>query len=274
MYDDFDDIEEWYQPERYRPDDYFLQAKEEIKFLYEKDREVIFYIRQLQVKLEKKYFHWVTYNAIESLIKESYLRPISIPVSTFGTPIQFLVHYTNRYAKRTINELTKIIEEYSHDHITRSCGHRAEDLFALALASHGFLPTQKKVKEYKGKRWTKTGHNLDHIFEKDKVVYGSEIKNTLGYIEKEELEIKLEMCHTFHIRPLFILRYAPKTYIEMIREAGGYAMIFECQIYELSQVDLVQKIKTKLGLPVDCPQAIPEGIILRFNKWHTKSVKM
>lgn len=113
MYDDFEDREEWYQPEQYEPDKYFLQAKEEIKSLYEKDKENIFYIRQLQVKFEKKYFHWVTYNAIGSLIKESYIKPISIPVSTFGTPIQFLTHYTNRYPKRDIKELTKIIQEYS-----------------------------------------------------------------------------------------------------------------------------------------------------------------
>lgn len=234
MYEDFEDIEEWYQPEQYGPDKYFLQAKEEIKSLYETDKENVFYIRQLQVKFEKDYFHWLTYNVLESLKKEGYLKPISVELSILGTPVQFLIHHSNRYPKRDINELAKIIDEYSQEQITRSCGHRAEDLFALALATHGFLPVQKKVKDYNGRSWTRTNHDLDYIFKKDNIAYGVEIKNTLGYIEKEELEVKLELCQKLGVKPLFILRFAPKTYNNMIIEAGGYAMIFECQIYELS----------------------------------------
>jgi len=92
----------------------------------------------------------------------------------------------------------------------------------------------------------------------------------LGYIDKEELEIKLEMCDFFGIKPLFIMRYSPKTYNRMIYEQGGFALIFETQIYELSQEKLVQKLKDILGLPVICSKAIPDGIIDRFEKWHNQ----
>ena len=269
--DYIDDIPDWYQPENYAPDQYFLDVKEEIKRLYNSDKESIYYIRQLQVKFEKKYFHWLTYNAIESLLKEKFLVAISKPVSEFGTPIQFLAHKSNRYPKRNVNEMAKIISAYSHENITKSCGHRAEDLFALALASHGFQPKKKKVNEYNNIKWTRSKHDLDYVFERDDVSYGCEIKNTLGYIDKDELEIKLEMCKFLKIKPLFILRFAPKTYIEMIRLLKGFTMIFECQIYELSQRDLVGQIKSILGLPVDCPKSIPEGIITRFENWHNKS---
>ncbi|MBU1999432.1 MAG: hypothetical protein KKE64_08085 [Candidatus Omnitrophica bacterium] len=274
MSDGFNEIAESYKPELYKPDVFFLQAKEDIKSLYEEDRGKVFYIRQLQVKFEKKYFHWITYNAIKSLISEKYLKSVPVPVTSSGTEIQFLVHYSNRYPKRDINESTKIIVEYSQDNITRSCGHRAEDLFALALAGRRFIPVNKKVKEYKDKIWTKSDHDLDYVFEnkEDGISYGCEIKNTLGYIEKEELEIKLEICNTLSIRPLFILRYPPKTYIELVRQAGGYVMVFVCQIYELSQDKLVKKIREKIGLPVDAPKAIPEGIINRFEKWHKRSL--
>jgi hypothetical protein len=112
---------------------------------------------------------------------------------------------------------------------------------------------------------------LDYIFVIDDVEYGCEIKNTLGYIDKDELEIKLEMCSFFGVRPLFILRYAPKTYIRKINEYDGYAMLFECQIYDLSQIGLVKKIREGLGLPVDCPRAIPDGIINRFYGWHVNN---
>jgi hypothetical protein len=56
----------------------------------------------------------------------------------------------------------------------------------------------------------------------------------------------------------------------IIHGYGGYAMIFETQIYELSQEKLVQKLKGTLGLPVICSKAVPEGIIERFNKWHRR----
>ena len=164
------------------------------------------------------------------------------------------------------------IIEYSQDHITRSCGHRAEDLFCLSLAKRGFIIEGQKVKKYNGEEWTKTNHDLDFVFKKDGINYGCEIKNTLGYIEKKELDTKLEMCAFLRLRPLFILRYSPKTYNKDIIDAGGYAMIFESQIYELSQEKLVGKIRRHIGLPVLCSKAIPDGIIDRFIGWHTKKL--
>lgn len=268
-YDDFPEApEDYYEPSS--ADTYFLQAQQEIRDLYENNRESVFYIRQLQVKLEKKYYHWITNNAIIGIYKIGYLKDLRIPKAK-GTSTRFFIHKSNRYARRTINRIEKIIEEYSQDHITRSCGHRAEDLFCKALAMHGFIPMATKVREYNGKSWERTGHDLDFVFEKDGIKYGCEIKNTLGYIEKEELGIKLEMCAYLGLKPLFIIRYAPKTYINMIIHGyGGYAMIFETQIYELSQEKLVQKLKGTLGLPVICSKAVPEGIIERFNKWHRR----
>jgi len=67
------------------------------------------------------------------------------------------------------------------------------------------------------------------------------------------------------------MRYSPKTYNKMIYDYGGFALIFETQIYELSQEELVQRIKDVLGLPVICSKAIPEGIIDRFERWHIKN---
>jgi hypothetical protein len=269
-YDEFYEApEDYYEPSV--PDHYFLQAQKEIRELYEEDRESVFYIRQIQVKFEKKYYHWITNNAINGLYKICYLKDIRIPKER-GTSTRFFIHKANRYAKRKINSIEKIIEEYSQDHITRSCGHRAEDLFCTALAMRGFMPKAKKVKEYAGKKWEKTGHDLDFVFMRDGIAYGCEMKNTLGYIDKEELNIKLDMCDYFGIKPLFIMRYSPKTYIKLIYDHGGFALIFETQIYELSQEDLVKKIKDVLGLPVICSKAIPDGIIDRFEKWHNVQI--
>ena len=109
-----------------------------------------------------------------------------------------------------------VIEEYSQDNVTRGCGYRAEDLFCKALALRGFRPIKTKVKKFRGKIWKETGHDLDFIFRRDGICYGCEIKNTLGYIDKEELDIKIRMCDFFNLKPLFIMRYAPKTYNKLI----------------------------------------------------------
>jgi hypothetical protein len=239
-------------PEDYEPpsvpDAYFLGAQEEIRALYENDKESVYYIRQLQVKLEKRYFHWVTNNAMIGLLRIGYLKDLRIDREK-GTSTRYFIHRSNRWPKRRVNKLVQVIKEYSEDRITRSCGHRAEDLFCKALALRGFMPAASKVRGYNGKMWVKTNHDLDFVFNKDGVGYGCEIKNTLGYIDKDELEVKLEMCSFFGVRPLFIMRYSPKTYNKLI----------------------VERIKNVAGLPVICSKAIPDGIIDRFEKWHVKN---
>jgi len=266
-YNDFVEAQEDY--EAYRRDSYFLEVQHEIRKLYERDKKSVYYVRQMQIKFEEEYFHWITYNALNGLRSMGYLKDERIVRET-GTSTRYFIHKSNRYPKRRIREMEKIIEAYSDDTITRSCGHRAEDLFCNGLALKGFVPKAKKVSSYGGVTWDKSGHNLDFVFEKNGVAYGCEIKNMLGYIQKEELEIKLEMCEHLRLKPLFIMRGSPKTYNNMIINKGGFVMIFVSQIYELSQKKLVDCIKKDLGLPVDCPTAIPDGILERFVSWHER----
>ena len=273
MIDDYDCYEESEEYEQYLPDSYFEGAQAAIRDLYEENKNSVFYLRQLQVKFERKYFHWVTNNALIGLLKIGYLKDHRVERLN-GTSTRYFVHRSNRYPKRAINELEEVICSYSEDNITRGCGYRAEDLFCKALALRGFMPAGTKIKEYEGRRWTRTGHDLDFVFKRDRIEYGCEIKNTLGYIGKEELDIKIEMCAFFNIRPLFIMRYAPKSYIKLIYENGGFALLFETQIYELGQIELVKRIKEVTGLPVICTKSIPDGIIDRFEKWHKTKVKV
>ena len=37
--------------------------------------------------------------------------------------------------------------------------------------------------------------------------------------------------------------------------------------------ELVRDMRDVLGLPADCPRAIPAGIVDRFMRWHGKAVK-
>jgi hypothetical protein len=72
--------------------------------------------------------------------------------------------------------------------------------------------------------------------------------------------------------PVFIVRSAPKSYVHRVAEAGGFTLVFEAQVYPFGHDGLVAAIRNELGLPVDCPRAIPTGIIDRFEKWHKKKV--
>ena len=270
------DPDDFYEmPEEYdggtSPDYYFVRAQKAIREVFEEKRESVFYLRQLQVKFEGISAHWVTHHAVEGLFKLGYLREKRF-AKTSGTPTRFFYHKSYRSPLRAARRMEEVIVEYSQDHITRSCGHRAEDLFCKALSLRGFLPVAQKVNEFRGRKWEKSERDLDFVFARDGIEYGCEIKNTLGYIEKDEFNEKLEMCQFFGVRPLFIMRFSPWPYNHDIIEQGGFALLFKSQIYDLSQVALVNKIRDVLDLPVDCPRSIPDGIIDRFESWHEKNV--
>ncbi len=117
-----------------------------------------------------------------------------------------------------------------------------------ALPKVGFMPRAEDVQEWEGRRWEKTGHDLDRVIERDGVSYGVEIKNALDYIERDELVTKLAMCAELRLRPLFIMRFAPKNYIEMVRQAGGFTLLFEYQMYPPGYEDLARRLRDELGL--------------------------
>jgi hypothetical protein len=107
---------------------------------------------------------------------------------------------------------------------------------------------------------------------RDGVAYGVEIKNTLKYIPSDEFAVKLEMCRFLGLRPLFIMRFAPKSYNYQIIGAGGFSLIFKYQLYPFGQKAFADRVKEQLGLPVDCPVRISDGTIERFLKWHNASL--
>ena len=86
--------------------------------------------------------------------------------------------------------------------------------------------------------------------------------------------VKIRICELIGVKPLFIMRQSPTVYNYEIIRRGGYAMIFEAQIYAFGQKLLVEKIRKELGLTVDCPRAIPDGIIKRFMNWHNRQISM
>ena len=86
-YYDFQETPEDYQESG--PDSYFKDAQEQIREIYERDRQGVYYVRQMQIKLEKDYFHWITYNAMVGLRIIGYLTDITTKRKT-GTIKDYL----------------------------------------------------------------------------------------------------------------------------------------------------------------------------------------
>ncbi|WP_242342705.1 hypothetical protein [Anaeromyxobacter terrae] len=235
----------------------------------------VFYSRQLEVLLERKFFHWVTSRAIRELISE---RVFAVEPVKLGekTEVRFLVPKGVRYYKRIISGMAALVRRYSNSDFTRAIGLQGENLFLTGLAQRGFAVNGRDVKEYGGKKWIATKHDLDFVVARDGVAYGVEVKNTLPYIPRDELRLKVRMCEGFGIVPLMIMRSAPKSYIfeEIVRPVEGvhrgFALLFGKQIYPYGYDGFVADVVKELGLPVHAPRAVPEGDIDRFVRWHLR----
>ena len=163
--------------------------------------------------------------------------------------------------------------QFSAPAFTAGLGAQGELLFDAALPTVGFLPTGRKVRSYKEKEWRETEHDLDRVFERDGAAYGTEIKNTLKYIPRDELRVKTKMCEHLGLRPLFIVRAAPKSYINEVRLLGGFTLVFKYQLYPFGQKAFADQVRSSLQLPVDSPARIADGTVQRFLNWHLKTLE-
>jgi hypothetical protein len=141
-----------------------------------------------------------------------------------------------------------------------------------AFARNQFLLVGRESKAYGESRWSKTEHDLDLIVERDGVGYGIEVKNTLSYMNEQELRVKLGLCEHIGVRPIFVVRMLPRTWANDIIVAGGYAMILGWQLYPRAQAELAKTIREELGLPVDSPTAVAQGTMEKLLAWHRRNV--
>ncbi len=229
----------------------------------------VFYGRQIEVIFEKTYFHWITHKALKELTKEEMIAT-DLRVTPSGSKVRLYWSKRNRYPKRAAAALMKQVEEHSDPELTRTIGHHAESLFGLAAAREGFRVYGPGLRAFQGKAWYKTEHDLDWIFERDGIAWGVEIKNTWAYIDREEMKIKIELCECLGVSPLFIMRWAPKSYVEFIRQAGGFGLLYGDQLFPLGRSAAMAKLK-ELFLPVVSTVAVPDGIFRRFVKWGHES---
>ena len=95
----------------------------------------------------------------------------------------------------------------------------------------------------------------------------------LGYMDKDEFEIKRDICHTLNIKPIFVCRMLPKSWIDELADYGGFSLIIKYQLYPYYMNDLATRIRTELELPIDTPRKLETGTMQRVLKWHKKNVE-
>jgi hypothetical protein len=269
------------------------EAKAALRGYFEANSTRVFYERQLIVMFEQGrrarpylqaegFFHWITVRALNELVGEGFIRSVTLPLwervtdETIkselevleGPRIRFFWSKRARYVARQAEAVRMLVTKFSTTEFGRALGRQGEAMFDAALPTKGFLPKAWNVRAWDGRAWTETEHNLDRVFERDGIAYGTEIKNRLEYIDREEVRLKLRICGHLGLRPLFIVRMAPKSYIEQIRQAGGYTLVVEWQLYPYGTDELARRVRDALSLPVDCPARIADGTVQRFLKWH------
>lgn len=241
-------------------------AKQALMEWFNSHPDEIFYGRQIEVILEKRYFHWITHKALKELTQEGSIMSERRKTDK-GNVIRLYWSKRRRYSRRAARRLAQEVDEHSDTDLTRAIGHHAENLFGFAAARAGLRIVAQNARSHGGRTWPDTEHELDWIFERDGVGWGVEIKNTWAYIDRPEMYAKMDMCDYLGLRPLFIMRWAPKSYINVMRERNGFGLLYEDQYFPPGHTAVVENLKG-LHLPVNVVTAIVPGVFERFIHWH------
>lgn len=231
----------------------------------------MFFSRQLEVQLEGEFFHWVTNRALRELVDGGYVKREVRQLATGGT-VTLVWHRSYRYYRREAADVVALVEEYADPNIGAALGLQGEALVLEGFALNQFVTHGREARSYGGHTWTKTDHDLDFIFERDGIAYGVEVKNTLGYMPHHELAVKIELCEHIGVRPIFVARMLPKSWIKEVVDAGGFGLIMKHQLYPWAHRDLAQRVRQTFGLPVDAPRRLADGTMSRFVRWHMGNV--
>ena len=174
------------------------RVADKLRKLFDEKREAVFYSRKLEVMFEDEFFHWITSRALRQLAIEGVIRSEKRALG-LASSLNIYWHHSFRYYRRTANELVRLVGEYSDPNVGGAIGIHAELLVLEGFAKKQFLLLGRDTRSFNGRTWMDTDHDLDFIIEQGGRVYGVEVKNTLQYIEHDELTTKLSI-KSFPIR--------------------------------------------------------------------------
>lgn len=244
-------------------------ARQHLRLFFEQNTRRVFFSRQIEVQNEGRYFHWITNRAIRDLEGEGLVKSEVRKLPRAGN-VKLLWHRSFRYYKKEAARVVALVDEYANPNISEYIGLHGEIMVLEAFARFQFVTHGRGMNRFRDRVWMESDHNLDFIFERDGIAYGVEVKNTLGYMDYEEFLLKIKLCAFLNVRPVFVVRMFPKSWMYELIEAGGYGMILGFQLYPWTHKDLARHIGQELGLPIDAPRAINDGTMQKFLRWHDK----
>lgn len=248
------------------PDSVEARARAVLLTYFIDNPERVFYSRQLEVLFERQFFHWITNRALRRLIEEKHVvmeeRRLDI-----GSTIKLVWHKSYRFYKRSADGVFHLVNRYTNSATDGTLGMQGEHLVLAAFARNRFVLEGEEVNDYAGIKWTDSNHDLDFVFSRDGIGYGVEVKNTLGYLDVDEFVIKIRLARHLGIRPVFAVRALPRTWIEALARAGGFALVMGYQFYPWTHKSLADDIRGSLDLPVDTPKRIEAGTMKRLEDW-------
>jgi hypothetical protein len=228
----------------------------------------LFYSTQIETTLEREFFHWIVGKGLLELGNAQQIQ--RIPESVLNQTLNFYAHPRHRYVQRELKTNRALLSRIFDPEFTHAIGRQGELMFDAALGRAGFRAEATNASAWRGVSWQQTNHNLDRIVTRDGLAYGVEIKNTQNYISREELRTKLQVCKHLSVIPLFIMRFAPKSYMHEIHQNGGFGLLFEHQFYPWGHTILLEEVKARLGLKVHSPKDVKQGDIQRLLNWHSR----
>jgi len=110
MFEDFD--AEHTRPPGEAPDPVEIDARDLLREFFERNRQHVYFSRQLEVQNESRYFHWITNRAIRDLEAEGLILSERRNLISGGT-IKLLWHKRFRYYKREASRVVELVNEYS-----------------------------------------------------------------------------------------------------------------------------------------------------------------
>lgn len=263
------ELDDFYDDSAERPPDpKEVEARDYLRDFFEKKKAQVVFSRQLEVQLEHKYFHWITNRALRNLAFGEGLLNVEKRKLPRAGYVTLYWHKSFRYYKRAANHVAQVIDEYANPENSDAIGRYAELIVSEAFMRNEFVFKGSDARSFNDITWTATDHDLDYIFTRDSVAYGIEVKNMLGYMDYKEFQTKIKLCKHLNIRPVFVVRMIPKSWMFELYNEGGFGLIFKHQLYPWTHKERATHIASELGLPIDAPRMLAEGTMARFLGWH------
>lgn len=241
--------------------------------------------REVKVRLEDKFFPWVTGRALDTMERDGVIRRVGYVgrrTVRGRVPEVFYAPYGMEYERivgtiiqkrRVTRDINAILTAHA------PAGTHAEDLFEETFEALGFKIHGRDVSEFKGRHVLgvqgKQPPNLDFVIERDRVVYGVDVKNWIKYEYNTRHAVisKVLLALQLKIVPFIIARYVDKdTIYRRVIEKGGICYPYRTLLVPPIFDSLATQAGSLMGYPILAVGTLPKYKVDWINTLHLKVV--